>query len=349
MRKKITFTLVAPLALAAMAAGPALTATAGTHAATSKAPKAWTFVKAASSVNDLDSITNSPGGSVWAAGNLAKGPVVQHLTAKGWQTVAKPPVVKGDAIDAAAANDVWVFGGQKAARWDGKKWISVKALPKGAGVTDADVRTTKDVWTVQDQSEYARHWNGKKWTSSRLPGNARSIAAVSAKNVWAVGDHHKGRQGALMHWTGKSWKTVVVPGLTYGSTEYSNMYDVRALSAKNIWVAGAIERECGTDGDDICARPVVLHYDGRKWTSSVAKKDVTSYVAVTSDNAGGVWLGGKDGRLVHLVGKTATTLKSPFSGGNAGVIGLGSSAKTAWAIGQFGDDEVVAPAYAHSN
>jgi hypothetical protein len=297
----------------------------------------------------IKDITVAPTGSSWAGGyRTVSGkevPLVQHLTSKGWTTVASPGSALGPvgAVTASSSKNVWAFGGlgatSHAARWNGSRWTTT-SLPANFPVTDAAAFGAGDVWAVSGESgstvRYAEHWTGKSWKKVALPAVANALSAVSSKDVWAVGTH-KG-QPAVMHWNGSSWKLAKTPAFTLPDpdTGYGVLHDVLALSAQNIWAVGGIEWSCGEDGDDTCSKPLILHWNGRAWSSTLLAQGQASFAKVAPDGAKGLWLlrGAWNPALVHLVGGKLTTAPAPLPAGHdVNITALATHEKTVWAGG----------------
>jgi hypothetical protein len=98
-------------------------------------------------------------------------------------------------------------------------------------------------------------------------GLLNAVAAVSAKNVWAVGCSGgcNGPDSLILHWNGKRWSKVASPDPGVGLDELTG---VSAVSASNVWAVGY---SCSTAG---CKsfKTLIVHWNGRKW-STVASPD----------------------------------------------------------------------------
>ena len=96
--------------------------------------------------------------------------------------------------------------------------------------------------------------------SSRNPGtgdnNLNAVAAVSASNVWAVGEYFVGvdTKTLIEHWNGKTWKVVSSPNKG-SDTELESVY---AVSAASVWAVGNYYN--GSAG-----RTLVEHWNGKTW------------------------------------------------------------------------------------
>ncbi|MCO5997436.1 hypothetical protein [Actinoallomurus rhizosphaericola] len=301
--------------------------------------------------NGISVLSISAGGSAWAGGYQSVDgrttPLVQHLTAKGWTTHSAPAGVSGGirSLAVSSSTNVWAFasdrGSTRAGRWDGKKWTTT-SLPGDFLPTGSAAIGPTNVWAVgggtddgdEVAAKYAEHWTGKAWKKTAVPAPARAVGASSAKYVWAAGTYK--RQPAVMRWTGTSWKLVKTPKVELGTGAWSVLDDVLAVSSKNVWAVGGVERYCGEDHDDICAKPLIMHWNGKTWSAAVDAKESHAYTKVATDGAGGLWLlrGGWNAALVHKVGSKLTVTTTPRSAGaDNDLRALASYGKTAWAAG----------------
>ena len=113
---------------------------------------------------------------------------------------------------------------------------------------------------------------------NRLEG----VAAVSAKDVWAVGS---GPGGTLTeHWNGTQWSIVPSPNPSSGSGIF---YAVTAISSNNIWAVGLSFLNNGNEAT------LTEHWNGSKW-SLVPSPNNTFYtfnelLAVSATSANDVW------------------------------------------------------------
>ncbi|GAB3957428.1 hypothetical protein GCM10029978_000100 [Actinoallomurus acanthiterrae] len=302
--------------------------------------------------NSVTALSISAGGSAWAGGYQGVGnktiPLVQHLSGKRWVTHSVPPGVTGSvkSLAVSASTNVWMFtaygsGNNRAGHWDGKKWTTTN-LPDFFVPTGSAAISPSNVWAVSADNgdgtpaKYAEHWTGKSWKRTAVPAAASAVGASSPKNVWAVGTYQ--RQPAVMSWNGTSWKLVKTPKIKLAGTNARGiLYDVLALSSKNVWAVGGLERYCGEDGDSICAKPLIMHWNGRTWSVAVDAKESHSYAKVASDGSGGLWLlrGRWSADLVHKVGSKLTVTKPPqTAGADNSLSALAAHGTTVWAAGE---------------
>lgn len=197
------------------------------------------------SSNVLNGVAAISANNIWAVGSDGNGETLtEHWNGSLWSIV--PSVNNGTGATLNAVTQVpgtsklWAVGistgGSILAqtlieRWNGTKWsISLSQNPSSStndlkGVAAA---SAKDVWAVGIYAvtvngpdlTLIEHWNGTKW--SVVPGanpgmnsdSLSGVAAVSANNVWAVGqyvDSSNNLKTLIEHWDGIKWSVVSSP------------------------------------------------------------------------------------------------------------------------------------------
>jgi hypothetical protein len=182
-----------------------------------------------------------------------------------------------------------------------------------------------------------RHWNGDTWdTVASAPFNGRfnGIDAVSADDIWAVGDTmprdaDPDGGGLTAHWDGETW--------SFASFDAS-FAAVAAVSGADVWAVGS--EPVGTT-----TAPVASHWDGRRWTATpipVTGDGYLSAVAAVAQND--VWaVGATIGTPVPVQTPLAlhwdghswqeVTLPSVAERGTARLLGVTTVRGRAWAVG----------------
>lgn len=280
------------------------------------------------------------------------------------------PTVAGEleGVTKVSAKDVWAVGyaypspaTTLAEQYNGTSW-QVVSTPNPAGATTSvlEAVTSKktNVWAVgtyvngstKTWNTLAEEYTGSSWqiVPTRNPSGAiqsqlYAVAAVSAKNVWAVGLYVKanGHTYPLVeHWTGKTWKLVTSPNPS-GSTS-TQLEGVSAVSGKDVWVVG---HACDASG---ACSTLTEQYNGTTWQvvtgPSLGSESYLSAVAETS--AGDVWAvgqaappGGSSGTLAEQWNGTswqAVTTPVPSGSTSATFAGVAPvSASDVWAVGQY--------------
>jgi len=239
--------------------------------------------------------------------------------AAGWTTVPSPNDIPGDnylyGADASAPSNVWAVGGMYAsrsgtahglvARYDGVAWRSV---PR-----------------------------------TGLPGDEtlRGVDAVSAADVWVVGDHRAGvvaRATVAAHWNGTAWTREPTPNGNPNS--FNNLYGVAAAGG-TVWAVGTYV----DPNSSINRRKLILQRTGGSWRVSPAPVVATyeHLAAVDATGPADAWAVGsassdiRSGPLVPLAlrwnGTGWASMRPPATGSTAlaGVDARTSS--DVWAVG----------------
>lgn len=274
----------------------------------------------------LTAVTAAAADDAWAVGmtdgTAAGGTgdhhnLVLHYDGHRW---ADRPVPAGLAdlpmepalLRSSAPENVWLFAGTEARRFDGKAWRTVPApylrLPADAPaapwpsgiVRGAAVLGPDDVWAVAGGST-ARHWDGRSWHDVKLPATASTLATGPSGDLWAFGAHrvaeHK-TQPAAMRWDGHAWRSLAVPEIhhTWPHTLSEDAVIVQAAvrASDDAWaqVRHDVSR-IGSDGEETPEFEVVmLHWDGHRW-SRTTDVPCCGTGPMAPDASGGVLLSGK--------------------------------------------------------
>jgi hypothetical protein len=214
----------------------------------------------------LYGVAATSGKNAWAVGgeisSTGQATLILHWNGTRWQRVPGPsPGAQGNeltAVAAVSATDAWAVGdsdnGQDNSRtliehWNGKAWKKVASPNPETGHEWQDYLhgvaaiSATDAWAVGyaehgdlpagDSSTadvpIIEHWNGTRWKlvpASASPVDLDAVTAISARNVWAVGDL------GTEHWNGKAWTRVSSPDLGKGF-----LYGVSASSTRKITLA----------------------------------------------------------------------------------------------------------------
>jgi hypothetical protein len=211
----------------------------------------------------------------------------------------------------------------------------------GSQLTGVTAVAPNDFWAVgyyrplpqANTQPLIEHWDGKYWTTAPSPNYASElsspsgygslnvlsgVAAVSASDIWAVGDFSSWPTGQppgqtvtlIEHWDGTSWKRMTSPNqesLHFGPN--NELTGVAAVSASDVWAVGEYS-------PDLCA-PV----------SCVPSSNYLSQTLIE-----------------HWNGTNWKIVPSPNKGGNGHLNGVGViSASNIWAVGGFLVDSGAGP------
>jgi hypothetical protein len=160
----------------------------------------------------------------------------------------------------------------------------------------------------------AEHWDGANWSiDSTVPspgGNATLLAAsaVSANDVWAVGEAYLGLgdyDGIVVHrgpggWAQIPFDAAGIPGCPkYGRSELDA---VKAVGPNDVYVAGWCQ-----------SRAFVEHWDGLAWTLTLQAPARSAFYEIDTAPDGDVWVAGNrdlDSGFLHPIvyhGRAATS------------------------------------------
>jgi hypothetical protein len=184
--------------------------------------------------------------------------------------------------------------------------------------------------------------NGWHIVSSPSQGGSNNhlygVAAVSANDVWAVGDWYDadvGRGKTLTeHWDGSQWN--ILPSPNAATSLSSSLFAVAIVSATDIWAVGDTNYET-----------VIIHWDGAQW-NLVSSPNVGTYNnvlrGVAAVSATDVWAAGYYSNvgetnmlrtlILHWDGSAWSQVPSP-SPGVAYLYGIAAvSTSDIWAVGR---------------
>src|SRR5262245_14124105 len=210
----------------------------------------------------------------------------------GWQVHTGPAGARESdqllGVSAAPSGDVWAVGvalppGRTARtlveRWQRRAWRTVPSpdRPSQGSFLNAVVAVSiSDAWAVglsRSPGGPARtlvlHWDGHRWGITASPNagpgdnSLVSVAAASARDVWAVGYRGVGAayRSLVEHWDGNRWTVVRLPRLS-GAGDGLNAVDAAASGL--VWAVGGSARIRGP------SQPLVFRLDGRSWSSVAA-------------------------------------------------------------------------------
>jgi hypothetical protein len=202
--------------------------------------------------NELIGVSVLSSGDVWAVGvALPSGgsatTLVERWQEGAWHTVPSPDRPSGgsflNAVVALSASNAWAVG--------------LSRSPDGPART------------------LVLHWDGRRWAITASPNagpgdnSLVSVAAGSARNVWAVGYRDAGAvyRSLVEHWDGNRWSVVRLPRLG-GPGDGLNAVDAAASGV--VWAVGGSARARGP------SQPLVLRLNGRNWSSVPAPASLHS-------------------------------------------------------------------------
>lgn len=196
-----------------------------------------------------------------------------------WRKAGPPrlsPAVSVESVAARSARNVWLVGfayrssadnGMGSWHWNGKRWlgIGVKGLTTRVSPVFSVASSGRDAWAVGRTATgaLALHWNqrfrdhlGYTWWA-RVPVpralgrvGLNSVAMISRRDVWAVGD------GIVLRWRG-AWSRVPTPAFV---NSWSGLAVTRIARTSGVWITGYDQ-----DRDEWHA----AHWTGTGWADSL--------------------------------------------------------------------------------
>ena len=242
-----------------------------------------------------------------------------------WQVVSTPnrsPSVLANqltAISASGPSDAWAVGTAQQrgveggvsspllVHWDGKRWRLVASAPTAPNAFLLGVASisSQDAWAVGfagsrsgGHQPLVEHWNGSSWSAVAVPAPpgvasaSLGVFAVSADDVWAVGNTERGEGATLIeHWDGSRW--VMTPSanaspLGFESAPDNALVAVGASSHNEVVAVGTTR-----DGGHVYhADPLIENWNGTSWAivpasvpSSGAKTFLESVAVASATDA----------------------------------------------------------------
>ncbi len=268
-------------------------------------PQAELFSVFAVSANDIWAVGSYVNPSYFPSFTL-----IEHWNGTSWNIVPSPSpdsqLNELRSVAGVASNDIWAVGlagdggtfnplRSLIEHWDGATW-SVVSNPGVNDLFGVTALAASNVWAVAvhtspNVTDIVEHWDGIKWANVSAPSmnanggfiSLRGIAAVSATDIWAVGDEQNllTNMGSSLaeHWDGTAW--------TVSSASSLNSFfpAVTAPGSTDVWAV---------DGSGLMQ---TLHWDGTAWSlvSTPNPPPGGGLYGVTAVSSGNIWAVGWNG------------------------------------------------------
>ncbi|MBB5082597.1 hypothetical protein [Nonomuraea endophytica] len=234
-------------------------------------------------------------GDIWAVGQQAIWDVwknrgtIRHWNGKAWGEVAiRDSTGAGNlrSVAAAAPGEVWALGDGHdglpyLAKGDlaGFDRVQVPGLWSGDWLGGLDARGGKVVAVGRrDKTGLIVTGQGNSWTVQKTKEKGALYAVSSG---FAVGD--TGEQPLIVRQSGGSWKAMPVPSVPGGY-----LRDIQVDNAKRALAVGGVYHGPGS------VEPLVLSWNGKKWTREKLPAIEARLYGVTGDGKGRYWIAGYD-------------------------------------------------------
>lgn len=230
----------------------------------------------------------------------------------GWTIVKSPDPAPGDllwGVASVSASDIWAVG------------------------------NTYD-WHTGRYQTLIEHWDGTSWSVVKSPNPSllvnelNGVVAVSANDVWAVGQYNRtymsNPETLIEHWNGVRWSIFPSPN---GSSSGSILAAVTAVSTRNVWAVGA------AFNPQLGWQTLTEHWDGNIWRAVPSPNPsgpaLNFLYGVTAIGVRDIWAVGQAPYMAlieHLGGDTSWRIVPSL--GDAILRGVAAvSASDIWAVG----------------
>ncbi len=202
-----------------------------------------------------------------------------------------------NGVAVVSARDIWAVGSFSGSsgpsqtlieHWNGERWKVVTSPSPGGNSNELNgvaVVSARDIWAVGDFSTNGptqtliEHWDGQQWNVVASPSSVQSlsgevplsgggppfsllvgVAAVSPKDVWAVGSSFSGGliQTLIEHWDGQNWSIVASPNPGSAS---NSLNGVAVVEDDDVWAVGSFF------SSGLSSTPALIeHWDGQQWS-----------------------------------------------------------------------------------
>lgn len=279
--------------------------------------------------------------------------IVLRWDGTSWQELPAPErVVEPRHVTATSDGHVWVFGICKdpsanggwrgcVTHWDGTAWTASEFQDEGTEFAGVAAFARDDVWTgTYDTLE---HWDGGRWQARRPPLHIGALEGTGSGTLWIAGE--KDGHPALARWTGREWRSVPRPPIprVYKDQGETLVRDIAVGDQGEVWVLGSMYWICGEE-EMTCIRPVLMKWDGVRWTVKVMPERF-SIGSIVSDGAGGLWATAPR-NLAHFTGgewENHPITRGPLGGRTVAQLARSPRASTIWAVGQDGTEDEKMP------
>ena len=305
----------------------------------------------------LNGVAASSGRAAFAVGYAGNGPLAVRWNGSSWRRVPSPSPSQNAifngvvALSARRALAVGCFSvGHDSSqvlieRWNGSTWrpMPVPNVPGGGDLWGVTALSARDAWAVGESGDpnngstrtLILHWNGIAWKRVPSPGTTRGVnaelfgvAAVSARDAWAVGDSGLTTQNLVLHWNGTSWKRVPTPSATRGA-----VLNGVAATGGAVWAVGTLSAST--------YQTLILRWTGNHWVRAPSPSPTADggsqlyAVAITGKTAWAVGYASGRTLIERWNGTAWARVPSPSPSGPDDLKSVTAvSASQAWAAGE---------------
>ncbi|GAA0836302.1 hypothetical protein ACFQVD_42695 [Streptosporangium amethystogenes subsp. fukuiense] len=200
-----------------------------------------------------------------------------------------------EAVSAGGPDDVWVAGNGSspfAAHWNGRAWSTHRPFGVAEDYRLADVATSGGTaWFVANGPSGAVvvEWrDGEFRNALNIEKSILEAVTFRKGHVWVAGT---GETGAPLVWHGVdgSWEQTETPQIPGG-----RLNRVWQVSPTEVWAVGRISTAPDALPDPKGAQPLVIRWDGSRWTRAELPVSRGVLHGVTAFGPGDLWISGVD-------------------------------------------------------
>ncbi len=324
----------------------------------------------------LTAITALSGTDIWAVGTNTNvgttgvlGSLIEHWDGRTWKSVPAPTAVGSTlrAVAAVSPSDVWAVGSGVIIHYDGRRW-SITHTQQHFDLHAVVAISHNNLWAVGTGSSrnvavaQIVHWDGAQWHQVKIPTIPNSslleVAAVSAQDVWAVGEFAPNvMKPLLLHWNGINWRTVAFPPGHYPTGQASpqsmvpsELTAVTVISGNNVWAVGSYNAaDCCLAGTG----PIAAQWNGTQWrqtkvpnvpNSVIANFQGVNLAGISAVSATDIWAV-SNSDVAHWDGKQWKITKNPL-GPQSTIVSFSAvaaiSKQSVWAVGTSSNETIIA-------
>ncbi|MFD9890878.1 hypothetical protein ACFWY9_16145 [Amycolatopsis sp. NPDC059027] len=235
--------------------------------------------------------------------------VVLRWDGRTWQTIDLGRAGDVVALAGTSSDNLWAVAsettGAAVHHWNGSTWTTTPppADPDGRISLGTAAAAGDTIWVAGNiqhppsiQAALLR-WTGTAWTREQLPvpGESSWLTSMSARapdDVWAVGRTRPTAdakyEAYVLHFDGNRWSRIPTPSQAHDVLTNT----VKAVSANEVWVAGAIGDNNGP-GSERPFQAFAMRWNGQDWTGTPTPPTPNAaYLADLATDGSTRWAGG---------------------------------------------------------
>ncbi|MEU4829525.1 hypothetical protein [Streptosporangium sp. NPDC023615] len=199
-----------------------------------------------------------------------------------------------EGVSAGGPRDVWVVGNGPsafAAHWNGRAWTPYRPFGVAEDYRLADVAAGDgDAWFAANGPSGAVVLEAEDGGFRNALSTEGALRAITSRqgHVWAVGTS-TARTPLVWHGRDGSWENLAMPPVPGGV-----LNRVWQVSPSEVWAVGQVSASPGDRPAAKDARPLVMRWDGSRWSRVEVPVSRGVLHGVTATGPGDLWISGVD-------------------------------------------------------